>query len=57
MSGADWALLGLIGLAVALAIRAIRRGGSGGCGGDCARCRWDCREKPAEGGGKFFKKT
>ena len=36
------------------ALRSCRR--RGGCGGDCARCRRDCREKPAEGGGKFFKK-
>ena len=57
MSGADGVLLGLIALAVGLAIRAVRQGRTGGCGGDCAHCRRDCREKPAEGGGKFFKKT
>ena len=47
----------LLVIAVFLAVRAIQKGKTGGCGGDCARCRRDCREKPAEGGGKFFKKT
>ncbi|MDY4965879.1 MAG: FeoB-associated Cys-rich membrane protein [Dysosmobacter sp.] len=42
MSGADGALLGLILLAVVLALRAVRQGKTGGCSGDCARCRKDC---------------
>ena len=42
MSGADGVLLALIGLAVVLALRAVRQGRTGGCTGDCARCRRDC---------------
>ena len=42
MSGADLIVLGLIALAVGLAIRAVRQGRTGGCSGDCARCRKDC---------------
>ena len=42
MSGADWVLLGLIALAVVLALRAVRQGRAGDCTGDCARCRRDC---------------
>lgn len=42
MSGADLIVLGLIALAVGLAIRAVRQGKTGGCGGDCAHCRKDC---------------
>ena len=43
MSGADGVLLGLILLAVVLALRAVRQGRTGGCTGDCARGRRDCQ--------------
>ena len=54
MNAADWIILGLIVLAVVLALRRIRRmRGSGcscgsagcGCAGDCAACKADCARK------------
>ena len=42
MSAGDILLLALLGLAIAAAVRAVRRGK--GCGGDCARCG-GCRRK------------
>ncbi len=38
----DWALLALVSAGVLLALRAIRRGHTGGCCGDCARCGRRC---------------
>ena len=42
MSGADLILLGILLAAVILALRAVRRGKTGSCSGDCAHCRKDC---------------
>ena len=42
MSGADLILLGILLAAVILALRAVRRGQTGSCSGDCAHCRKDC---------------
>ena len=44
MSIGDILLLSLLGLAIAAAVRAVRRGKGCGCGGDCAHCG-GCRRK------------
>ena len=44
MNGFDILLLAVVAAAVVLAIRAVGKGKSSGCGGDCAHCG-ECEEK------------
>lgn len=42
MNGATWIVLGVLAVAVILAVVALwkgRGGGCSGCGGDCANCK------------------